>query len=651
MTIIPIFRGELSAAARQGKLQSERAFFSGQLLLMVAGSFAAWYFWSDGELTSSTMARIANEALRWSIAFHAGLIGMVAIRGARTIAKERDRRTLDFLLVTRLNSAEIVLGKLAASVLIASGTMLAGFPVMLLLHVLAGVELPLILIIYAGMASTIVFLGAGSVWVSTESSDARTAVGLFLLGTVGWMVGPFFVTIFLPRWGIRLPEWLASANWTLVASSPISVAFHIATGLRSWDQLVDQIGRLIALQLGGAAFFTVAAIIRLRPAHRALGGVDRKAERRARRGLSWRLRPRPPVGDDAIFWRERYTSRENVLVKAATSLIFGSLLVGLAAATFYYARPAFIELWQNGYGSASVAVPDPEMNILVRLFAPRPGGNVAVDIARTEFNLFIRYATVAILAVMSFVIGGMASEVFGIERLKETWTSLLTTPLTARDLVRSALRTTAWKTRFACSPILIMWAVGTLAGAIHPMGLLVSLLALAASVWLMAVCGVFGSIHSGKAESSASQVVLLILILTFTGILPLLLPPGLNPVLLGAGSLPLMAWTSLVSYREVSTALSAPLDPHFHWVGLYGGQMPMLVALAWLVAIVGPSLAGFLVWRYMMTHFDRLVGRPFRVPETAESDAPGELPAPAIPKHTPTASRRGSPLAEADRAV
>ena len=651
MTLIPIFRGELAAVARQGKLQSERAYFAGQLLLMVAGSFAAWYFWSDGVLSSSTMARIANEALRWSIAFHAGLIGMVAMRGARAIAKERDRRTLDFLLVTRLNSAEIVLGKLAASVLIASGTMVAGFPVMLLLHVLAGVELPLILILYTGMASTIVFLGAGSVWVSAESPDARAAVGLFLLGTVGWMIGPFFVTIFLPRWGIRLPEWLASANWTLVASSPISVAYHIATGLRSWDQLVYQIGRLIALQLAGATFFTVAAIIRLRPAHRALGGVDRKAERQARRRLVWRLRPRPSVGDDPIVWRERYTSRENAFVKAATYLIFGSLFVGLAGATFYYARPAFVELWRNGYGSASVAMPDPEMNILVRLFAPRTGGNVAVDIARTEFNLFIRYATVSILVVMSFVIAGMASEIFGIERLKETWTSLLATPLTAGDLVRSVLRATAWKSRIAYGLIVIMWALGTLAGAIHPLGLLVSLLEMAASVWLMAVCGVLGSIRGPKAESSAGQAVFVALILTCTGILPVLLPPGLNPVLLGAGSLPLMAWTSLVSYREAATVLSAPLDPHFQWVGLYGGQMPMLVALAWLVAIVGPALAGFLVWRYTMTHFDRLVGRPFRAPEAAESDTLGRLLAPAIPRPSPTASRRGSPLAEADRAV
>ena len=153
LTIIPIFRRELIAAARQSRLRSARTWFAVELSLMVVGAFAAWYYWAGGVLDSPTMARIANECLRWGVAFHAGIVGAVMLWGARSIAKERDSRTLDFVLVTRLTSAEIVLGKLASCLASSLMVMAAGLPVMLLLHVLGGIDLRFILLAYAGFAS------------------------------------------------------------------------------------------------------------------------------------------------------------------------------------------------------------------------------------------------------------------------------------------------------------------------------------------------------------------------------------------------------------------------------------------------------------------------------------------------------------------
>src|SRR5690242_20237885 len=144
--MIPIFRREMVAAARQGKLPSERAYFAGLLLVVVAGSFGAWLYWSGGELDSQTMARVATEALRWGLLLHFSVFTTIAVRGARAIAQERDRRTLDFLLVTRMTPAEIVLGKLASCLLITFAMMAAGFPVMFLTHIVGGVDVRLILL-------------------------------------------------------------------------------------------------------------------------------------------------------------------------------------------------------------------------------------------------------------------------------------------------------------------------------------------------------------------------------------------------------------------------------------------------------------------------------------------------------------------------
>src|SRR5262249_55242081 len=211
-------------------------------------------------------------------------------------------------------------------------------------------------------------------------------------------------------------------------------------------------------------------------------------------------------------------------------------------------------------------------------FLPRPGSGVPVDQARMDFNLFIRYASVALTLILSFLIGGIASDVCGTERLKDTWSGLLATPLQPRDILRSAILATIWRTHEAFGTVFVLWTIGLAAGAIHPLGYVVSLLELAASVWMMAVLGVLGSIRAEKAELASGQGALVALGLTLTGALPLLLPVGLNSVLWGSGSLPFMLWTSLVSYREVAAALASPFRASFHhWMGLFGGQMPMLI--------------------------------------------------------------------------
>ena len=150
-TIIPVFRRDLVAAARERegrRLHSERSSFAGMLAAIVLGTFGAWFYWSDGYVTHRTMTRGVNEAASWCLLVHFGIFGSILVRGAWSIAKERDRRTLEFLLATPMTNAEIVLGKLASCVVMACATMAAGLPVVLLLHVLGGIDLRLIALCY-----------------------------------------------------------------------------------------------------------------------------------------------------------------------------------------------------------------------------------------------------------------------------------------------------------------------------------------------------------------------------------------------------------------------------------------------------------------------------------------------------------------------
>jgi hypothetical protein len=80
LTIIPIFGREMIAAARQRKrsLQAGRRGFVMPLFVLFVGTFAAWSYWTGGQITNVTLARIWDENLRWSLAFHGGLFWLGA---------------------------------------------------------------------------------------------------------------------------------------------------------------------------------------------------------------------------------------------------------------------------------------------------------------------------------------------------------------------------------------------------------------------------------------------------------------------------------------------------------------------------------------------------------------------------------------------
>ena len=116
LDITPIMNRELMTATRKIRLWGNRWFFAGMMLAIVLVTFAARYYWDAGDVSDhDMMARVALQAFLWILMAHAALIfDVFSTRAAPSIAGEKDRGTLDFLLATRLSNAEIVLGKLAS---------------------------------------------------------------------------------------------------------------------------------------------------------------------------------------------------------------------------------------------------------------------------------------------------------------------------------------------------------------------------------------------------------------------------------------------------------------------------------------------------------------------------------------------------------
>jgi ABC-type Na+ efflux pump permease subunit len=618
LDIRPILNRELLIATRKTNLWGNRCFFAGMLLTIVLSTFGARYYWDQGQVPAhDMMALVAFQTFLWMLLAHAAVIlGVFSGSAAPSIALEKDRRTLDFLLATRLSNAEIVLGKLAACMIFLLAGFAAGIPIMLLLHLLGGVDPGLILLGYAGLITTAFFMIALAIWISTDAINVRNAAEASVLCWITWLIGPFFVSMVFPRLGLRLPGFLLTANAWVLTSSPLGLLFKIVGGGRPSSQLLNAVLWMSGLQLAGGAVLVIWAIARLRSKYRVnvSGDSQSLAARLVRPG--WRWRPKPPVSDDPIFWREMHTSRTGLLGKVIGLVIYLGVYGILAFFTFFYARPALIEVWRHGYGSAITSAEQPEWNLAIRFFISGAEVNSPADFARTDFNLYLRFVTTPLVFLITLCAGGMAAEWITSERTRETWDSLIATPLTARDILRSYMLATLWRMRVLLATLLALWTLGLAAGSIHPAGYLVSLLVVAAWTWLMLAYGTSASIAAKDKATPSSRLVLLFF-LTFGMLAVSFLLPRMSTVLLGAGSPAFVAWLSLVSHRDLRNALHYPVYPALQWMHINTQESFSSVAATCLIGIIIPSLWGLYLWRGALANFDRLIGRPCKTTELA----------------------------------
>ncbi len=458
MTILPVLKRELVALARRGGEQASRSFFAATLLMSALGTFTAWYYWEAEQVTNRLMALVAERSFVIALALH-GIV-LIAVMGqtAKCVAFEKDRRTLDFLLATRLSSAEIILGKLAAHLLVFLVTLAAGLPMMLLLNRLGGVDGWVILAAYAGIVSTGFFLAALSIWCSATAPNTRQALALAFLSFIAWFFGPFFVTYVFPRLGIRLPDWLRAANAWVLASSPASLLMKLPS-LVAGKGLIDSVAWMCGVQTVGAAICLIGAIVQLRSAYLAQASGEARVALGHLIRTSWRLRPRPPVGDDPIFWRERYTNRARGLARLFDLLVYFGIAAAIAYPTWFFGNPALVEVWNHGYTSGLTSGERPEFNLFVRFF-PNAATGLEADRSRIDFNVFLRFITVFFSLFLGAIAAALGADGIIAERSRETWSSLIATPLTARDILWAKTLATFWRIRSIVGTMVVLWTLG-----------------------------------------------------------------------------------------------------------------------------------------------------------------------------------------------
>ncbi len=593
MILSPILGSELRAVARRAKSYRLRSSLAIALSLAVVGSFAAVERATGGRLSvheTSLMAQYVFAAL-------AGIqvvltVGLVPALLAGAIAQERERRTLDSLLTTRLSSTQIVLGKLSSGLLQFAACLLTTLPIAIFLSLLGGVDPRLVLLVYAGTASVAFFVAGLSLLVSTTERRAGRAVNQTIALASAWFILPAVLKALLPRMFPFGWYWIRSCNAWLDASSPNSV---VEVWMRSGvgPLVIESIFWMIGLQLMFGCGFLIWSIARLRPTSRGRAEGSGLGSRLSHLWMELRrcLFGRRPCGEDPVLWKEIHTSRMPGIAEILGAIVALGLLGLIGWGTYYFGRPAFMErYWMDDV-------------------TPHP------DARRIQFNQFLSHVSSWIEFFLLLIVAGNAAGAVTLERAQDTWVSLIATPLSGREILRAKMIATVWKARWGFAVLIVLWSLGLVAGSLHPLGFGAAFVVLGVSVWFMTAIGTYVSLISRDSAQASNRALVPALLLSCS-FLVCYFPSRYTTVFMGVGSSPFVNWICLVSPGEIRDVMSgAPTFRRLDQLGVPSYESPMRVLAACLCSVAGFAMGAAHVSGLAFARFDRVVGRPVRASE------------------------------------
>lgn len=257
-------------------------------------------------------------------------VAFAALLTTAAVAQEKDRKTLELLLLTRMTNSELVLGKLLASSLSVFVLVVAAVPLLMLLTLLGGISYGQVFrVVGVTLAAAAVSASLGStiaLWrEKTFQSIALTALLLVL-----WLLaGEVVASGQLARswWGVAAEDWA-------IVISPLRAILAAIQPLR---EVIPQfawcggaVNLFILLAIAAAVLLNAWAIARVRvwnPSQELQPRLsDEEAERLSAASTSEASKKvSKEVWDNPILWREICTwayGKKIVVVRIAYLVIF-----------------------------------------------------------------------------------------------------------------------------------------------------------------------------------------------------------------------------------------------------------------------------------------------------------------------------------------
>ena len=339
MLVGPVFHREILTTPRSLRLYLTRAGYVAALFGLV---FTAWLilFGSKQQSGLGDLARFGSAIFTVLAPLQLAMaVAFSALLTAAAVAQEKDRRTLDLLLMTNLSNGELVLGKLLASMLSVLVPALAGIALLMSITLLGGVSYAQVFrVVAVTFAAAVVSGSLGStiaLWRErTFQSLALTALLLVLWLISGEVIaagalGQQWAGLGADRWAVAFSPmraifaavrplstpvateswWLVPVNMFLIFATTATFVlnFWAIARVRVWNPMQETRQRLPETETGGATAEPL--------------DLTTVSSRR--------------VWDNPILWREIRTwayGKKIVVVRLAYLVIFAICAVAMIAA-------------------------------------------------------------------------------------------------------------------------------------------------------------------------------------------------------------------------------------------------------------------------------------------------------------------------------
>jgi ABC-type transport system involved in multi-copper enzyme maturation permease subunit len=337
LLIGPVFTREVTTTPRSWRLYLMRFLYVGALFGLV---LTAWLI-----LLGSQNVRTLGDLARFGSAVFALLaplqlamaVAFAALLTTAAVAQEKDRKTLDLLLLTRMTNSELVLGKLFASSLSVFVLIVAAVPLLMLLTLLGGVSYGQVgRVVGVTLAAAALAASLGSMialWrEKTFQSIALTALLLVMWLIAGEVVasgelGTHWADIAVEQWAVTISPLRA----ILAAIQPLPAVDG------QFALLGGPVNLFILLAVAAAIGLNLWAIARVRVWNPSQEAQPRLTEEQAEKLVATAApveKTSKEVWDNPILWREICTwayGKKIIIVRLAYLLIFGVCTAALVS--------------------------------------------------------------------------------------------------------------------------------------------------------------------------------------------------------------------------------------------------------------------------------------------------------------------------------
>ncbi|QDT17781.1 ABC transporter permease [Alienimonas californiensis] len=291
-----------------------------------------------GDLSAAGRARFGALAFQLLATVQLTLCLFFALLfAAGNVAQEKDRRTLILLLMTDLRSVELVLGKLAASLLGVAALIACGAPVFFLLRLAGGVSVEQIVWSLALCAAASLAAGTWGSLCAFWREKTFQSLALGVLGLVGWLAATE-ATVRLAGPGSEVGRWAAALNPFRGLLGLMNPAAGAADGAFSGPATVSALEPVAAMTLLAAALGGVT-VWRLRAwnptRHVNIPAAEPSGDAVIEEAAATRRSAVRPVWANPVLWREirtRAYGRKAIFIKLAFVALCAAAAFALPAA-------------------------------------------------------------------------------------------------------------------------------------------------------------------------------------------------------------------------------------------------------------------------------------------------------------------------------